>query len=218
MNPIILALIAGAAVLLLSSFSSGKKKPPIQTGGTQSGEGGFLGNIGGALERVTSSAVENETDPIGGTDFQDLRVVPGGMALDNYIGPGGKALSIIFGPLGVLGTLIVAKQRKNEAERVQMVLNQMKSQNWFKVKLDPKDYIQKNGKAFKRAGIRDVLEGNVKGKYLPPMIAKVSRYINREDITCNKAKSRGAERACRRYYVTARVVRQFLEDELNEIQ
>jgi hypothetical protein len=93
----------------------------------------------------------------------------------------------------------------------------MKNQNWFKIKLQPEDYITEQGKTKTKVGIQDVLNGVVKAKYLPPMINKVARYISREDNAC-QGKSKGAERACRRFYVTARIVKQFLEDELNEVK
>ena len=208
MNPLLLAVIAGAVVLLLSSFSSGAAKRPPKTKSNNNEDLGFLGGI-----------ADNLPDEPAGTDWENLRIAPGGNAFKRYVNPQNTfAASILFGPLGAIPGLIGARARQKEARRVENRIQQMKNQNWSKINLRPEDYITEAGVAKTRAGLQDVLNGTVKAKYLPAMIKKVGRYISREDDKCSQAKSKGAERACRRYYVAARLVKKFLEDELNEVQ
>lgn len=215
MNPVLIAAIAGAAVLLLSSFSSGPSQPTTTNTNTDPSGFDFEGLAGTLGNQIAAGPV--------GTDWEDLKIAPGGNALYRYVSPGKYlAGSILFGPLGAIPSLIGARNRQKEAKRVEKVLSQMKAGNWFKVRLNPDgtvtgfgDFSGKTGPQY--VGIQNVLNGETTAKVLPPMINKVGRYISRESNACSGARG-GALRACKRYYVAARIVKKFLEDQLDEVK
>ena len=211
-NPLLLAVIAGAAVLLLSSFSGGpSQKPPTNNAQNGGGNLDFLDDAAGALGAAIAAGAP-------GTEWEDLRISATGNDLKRYVNPkttlGG---AILFGPLGAIPGLLGASARQKEAKRVEKRVQDFVNGNLFKIGLQPEDYIKDGSVMRKKAGLQNVVNGQVKAKYLPAMINKVGRYISREDQQCGNAKG-GAKRACKRYYVAARLVKKFLEDELNEVQ
>lgn len=194
MNPILIAGIAGIAVLALSSFG-GRAKPQKKQQPQNSASG--LYNYANKIGQGIASTGK-------GSEWENLRIK--NKDLGTYIKPGGTLFpAVLFGPLGAIPGIISGFSRQAEAERLESTIKAMEAGNWFKVQTP-------DGKV----GLLDVKAGRATAGDLPEMIDKVSRYIDREDNACGGFKNKGRERSCRRYYAAARIVRQYLADALME--
>jgi len=143
-----------------------------------------------------------------------IEIVPVFSAID-------PATIAAIGSLVASGIKGISKaQKRNEAQRLNNLVDQMINQNMFKVRINPDgtitgrgNFSNQNGTNY--VGVNDALFGDgIPRNAYGPMIKKIDRYIGRFPQQCSDA-SGGAKRACLRYERAATVIKKSLKEELN---